>query len=204
MTHAWTWATRAMLGAWVVIALGTGGCLLALHLLAMPAPDRADLRLAAGIDLLAGPHEGWQVFHFISADCRCSSRVLERLTSRGVVADREVLVFVGAFDASELSRARQRGFEVVLLDERSAEGRFGAVATPLMVVRSPRHEIVYVGGYTHAKQAPFIADLHILAALRAGDVVAPLPLFGCPISDRLTQRVDPLGLRSRDLPERIQ
>jgi hypothetical protein len=53
----------------------------------------------------------------------------------------------------------------------------------------------YVGGYTPRKQAADIRDVQILAAVRAGERVVPLPTFGCAVGARLSQTVDPLGLR---------
>ena len=55
-------------------------------------------------------------------------------------------------------------------------------------------EVRYAGGYTERKQALFPRDREIVAALRAGDEVTPLPVFGCAVSNELKRTINPLRL----------
>ncbi len=68
-------------------------------------------------------------------------------------------------------------------------------AAPLLVAIDPEGRVRYAGGYTDRKQGPDVRDRQILDALQRGDVVQPLPLYGCAVSKQLRRTLDPLGLK---------
>lgn len=185
---------KALLAAWGVVVIVVGGCLLAFHLLALPAPAPTDARLAAGVEGLA-TEPGWHAFHFLYADCRCSRNVLGQLLHRDLAFPAETIVLFGRLDPTEHRALTSRGFRVIVVDPADAEARFGAVAAPLLVVRDPSRRIAYSGGYTTSKQAIHLADREVFTALLAGRPISPLPIFGCAVSQRLAKTTDPLGLR---------
>ena len=59
---------------------------------------------------------------------------------------------------------------------------------------APDGTVRYVGGYTDRKQGLDAKDLAIVADTRAGQDVAPLPIFGCAVSARLRAALNPLGM----------
>ena len=171
----------ALVGWFVVTAMLSAG-LLARHLLAMPVPAPT-ARLAAHLAVLRpSASHGWLAVHVINAECRCSRSIVDHLLASarppGWV---EVVLWVGSgapppalsdrFDVRRLTMAELAALEIE--------------AAPLLLVVSPEDEIRYVGGYTSRKQGPAIEDLEILADARARRPVEGLPLFGCPISERL-------------------
>ena len=185
---------RWLLAGWavaivVVIGIGSGS-----HLLTLPKPAAADPRLTSAMRPAPGD-ERWGVLHVLGATCRCSQEIARHLAARGAIAGvRERVVIVGDDDAFAEALARS-GFEVSLVSESDLLHDIGVEAVPLLVVAAPGGALRYIGGYTERKQGEYIADTRILAALRGGSAVPPLPLFGCATSARLRRAVDPLGVR---------
>ena len=97
-------------------------------------------------------------------------------------------------DAELEARFASVGMPVILATEDEASATFHIVAAPTLVVVAPDDTVRYAGGYTERKQGPDPRDLAILAAVRAGHFVAPLPIFGCAVSARLRSTINPLGL----------
>jgi hypothetical protein len=94
----------------------------------------------------------------------------------------ELVLWVG--EGSVPPELTARGFAV----ERVTSGdlqRFGVEAAPTLIALDPFGRVRYAGGYTERKQAAVVADLRILQAVRSGDTVDGLPIFGCAVSDRL-------------------
>jgi hypothetical protein len=186
------WMTRVGLALWLAGMTVLGAALLARHLLPLPAgPTAAERDFAS----LRRPSDGddWLMVHVLYASCRCSERMADHLTSRtrpAHVVERVLLVG----DSPDLSgRLVRAGFEVDLVCAEELETRYGVVAGPLLII-TDTHRVLYSGGYTDRKQASSVKDVEILATLRAHVATAALPVYGCPISDRLTARLNPLGL----------
>jgi hypothetical protein len=197
------WATRAGLALW---ALGTAvlcAYLLGAHLLSLPTPATNEPRLRAAVARARGA-EGkgdWIAFHLLYRGCRCSRRVLEHLLERGPAPGyAETIVLVGDADGEgdegDRARAAARGYRVEAIAAEALGPSYGVEAAPLLVVAAPSGEVRYVGGYSERKQGPLARGAGALARLAAGERVAPLPAFGCAVSERLRTAVDPFGVRA--------
>lgn len=187
------------LAAWAGLCVVLGAYLLAGHLLTLPTPAAADpaLHQAIAANRHADQRDRWLVLHVLSEDCKCSRRVLDHLLAdsrpAGVV---ERIVLVTDHGAAELAAAiRARGFELDVVTPDELVARYHVEAAPLLVVVDPHDDVRYVGGYTPRKQAADMRDVAVIAAIRRGDPVEPLPAFGCAVGRALSTKLDPFGIR---------
>ncbi len=195
------WAPRLGLLLWGVGTVVLCAYLLAAHLVTLPKPPVNEPRLREAIARSHGPGAGgrWAAMHVLYRGCRCSGRVFDHLLARGPAAGYvETIVFVG--DAGEgggdeEARAKAAGFGFEPVAAEALGSIYGVEAVPLLVVASPSGELRYVGGYSDRKQGPVARDARALATLAEGGAVEALPVFGCPVSERLRAAVDPFGLR---------
>ena len=91
------------------------------------------------------------------------------------------------------------GYRVVVITPTQLRLGYGIEAAPVLVVMTPSGELAYVGGYNRRKQEPRFMDVAILRDAMEASAVSPLPVFGCAMSARLADAVDPLGLDDRKL-----
>jgi hypothetical protein len=187
---------QAALAGWFIVVGLVSASLLARHVVPLPRPVQLEvLRAALAAHRPAGAVApgALGVVHVLYAECRCSRLVAEHLASKprppGVT---EHVVLVGRDDGLVRALA-SRGFstEVISVEQLAA---WGIEAAPILVVLAPSGEVRYAGGYTAHKQALFPRDREIVASLRAGTDVAPLPIFGCAVSAELERTINPLGL----------
>jgi hypothetical protein len=190
-----TFGARLGLTVWFVLMVAVGATLLGRHLIALPRPAN-DSALAQAMSSLrsAGGAGRWMMIHVLYAQCGCSQRIADHLLAGARPADvTERIVLIG-HDAVLEARFADTGWPVARVTEDEAATRFHVVAAPALAVLAPDDRVRYVGGYTERKQGPDARDLAILAAVRAGRDVPPLPIFGCAVSARLRSSLNPLGL----------
>src|SRR5439155_17055472 len=87
------------------------------------------------------------------------------------------------------------GFDLDVVTPDQLVERYHIEAAPLLVIVDPHDAVRYVGGYTPRKQAADIRDVAVIAAVRRGEPVEPLPTFGCAVGRALRSKLDPLGVR---------
>jgi hypothetical protein len=178
--HGWTVA----LGAWFVgLSLLAAG-MLARHTVALPSvTDRAGPALGT----LRSPDERgrWLSVHALYAECSCSRLISAHLLRSDRPAGySEIVLWAGDGDPDpELAR---HGFRVVRVS-RDALARYGIESVPTLVALDPDDHVRYAGGYTPRAPGLDPEDGRILAEARASRASprAPLPVFGCAISERL-------------------
>lgn len=188
---------QLVFAAWCLVLLVAVGSLMAGHWYTLPRPEPGDPRLARGLNALRGPTEGdhWLAAHVLYAECRCSRRILDHLLqSRRPEWVVEKIVLVGPHPEYE-RRARAAGFVVEIVGKAELAERFGLVAAPLLAIVNPTGSVVYSGGYTDRKQGPNIRDIELIEQARRTGAASELPLFGCAVSARLQELLDPLRLK---------
>ncbi|MBX3187063.1 MAG: hypothetical protein KF819_08615 [Labilithrix sp.] len=189
----------ALFTLWIIAASVVSAYLLGPHVLAIPTPGRRDPRLARVASLDPSKEGRWVVAHFVRAGCRCSGRVMDHLVRRGAIGDAlEVVVYAldgEPLDEALAARARARGFTFVAVASDDVEATYGVAGAPTLVVLSPDGHVAYRGGYSERMGAPIVADTRVVARARAGEEVAPLPVFGCPVGQAMKRNLDPMGLR---------
>jgi hypothetical protein len=204
MPPSWSRRLLARLGlaVWGVLCVVLGGYLLAGHLLTLPTPAAADpeLHQAIAANRHADQRDHWLVLHVLSEDCKCSRRVLDHLLAdgrpSGVI---ERVVLVTDHGAAELGAAiRARGFDLDVVAPDELVARYHIEAAPLLVIVDPHDDVRYVGGYMPRKQAADMRDVAVIAAVRRGETVEPLPAFGCAVGRALSTKLDPFGIRFRN------
>lgn len=191
-----TWAARLGLAAWMPVVLAGVATLNLGHWIPLPHPDGGDAVLAGSVTALHGAEaaDTWSMTHVLYEGCRCSGRIVEHLLdSKRPTGASETLLIVGT-RGEYADRAARSGFRVEEISQSELESRYGIGCAPLLVVARPGGELGYVGGYTARKQGLAVSDLSILEALRSGEAVEPLPVYGCGVSDTLRASLDPLGL----------
>lgn len=185
--------TRTALAGWVIATTLICSSLLARHLLPLPAPRAS--HLASGLDALRVARDRPVVFHVLFAGCRCSHRVLESLVTVPRPAHiEEHAILVDDADGAMRGAFRDRPFVVHDVTSADLAPHFGIESAPLLVVSAADGSLRYIGGYTDRKQAWVVRDRAIVDAALAGGTVAPLPVYGCPVSEKLRAERNPLSL----------
>lgn len=183
--------------AWIPAASIVGASLMSAHWTTLPTPAADDDRLVGALAELrsADERDDWMVVHVLYAACSCSGRVVDHLLADPRPAGlAEKILWVGS--VPELDARVQAGpMPVVRLEPEELGERFAIEGAPLLLVVDPFGVVRYHGGYTDRKQSLAIHDVEIIERLRGRDDVATLPLFGCAVSDRLRDLLDPFGLR---------
>jgi hypothetical protein len=188
-----------VLGLWFVAMLLVGSSLMAKHLVPLPEPTVQEVR-AASLSQLAGPapKDGrWMAVHVLYSECRCSKRIAEHLleTARPADVDEHVLLVKDGDDTGIGKRLGDGGFHVHVVTSEELAERYGIEAVPFFVLLGPDGVARYAGGYTDRKQGPAPRDLEIIAAAREGKGELPaLPTFGCAVSEKLRNTLDPLRI----------
>lgn len=184
-------AVWILLPAWFLASTLVSATLLARHLVPLPAGAAADMRLGA---LRADATRGWLVVHVLYAGCKCSQQIVHHLVGRSPSAEAsEVVLWIGSDSKleAELEGAR---FALVRVGAKELVPRFGVEAAPLLVILDPDDVERYRGGYTDRKQAYPVRDEELLRDAMSGAAPVALPLFGCALSQRLRELIDPLRL----------
>jgi hypothetical protein len=188
---------RSLFSVWAAIVIVPSAYMMAGHLLTLPVPAEGDPRVAAAVDATRAPDERgrWLAVHIMNEDCGCSQRLMTYLLSRRALADvRERIVLIGHDDALA-KRARDAGFGFEELGPAELTQRYLAESAPMLMVANPAGKLLYVGGYADRRRGPDTKDLDVIHHLQRGERVEKLPLFGCAVSEKLQEDLDPLGLK---------
>jgi hypothetical protein len=183
----------ALIGGWAAAALLGISSLAVPHMAAMPgAPHEA--RMTRALLELRQRDATRFVVHVIYERCSCTERLFAHLVSRGAFADaEEVLVFVGE-DTSKRDAATRAGFRYVAISPSDLSARFGLEAAPVLLAFDAPGRLRYAGGYFDHPSTVTSLDEKIYARIVAGESPRALPVFGCAVSPRLQDSVDPLGI----------
>ncbi len=187
------WLGKLLLAGWVIVTLAGLAFLSLGHIAAMPAPD-GEARLTR--ELLALRRDPSRSFfvHVIYAGCSCTERLFGHLTGRARFpgAD-ELVLFVGEDPAKRLS-AERAGLRFVTASPSDLAARYGIEAAPVLIAFDAAGRLRYLGGYYNHPSTIFPLDEKIHAQLAQGAAPQPLPVFGCAVSPRLQDSVDPFGI----------
>lgn len=132
--------------------------------------------------------------HGLSLKCPCSRRIVDHLVSRGPSADALERVVVADATDEAVERLSWRGFHVERVSSDTLE-KAGFVSVPGLVIHRPDGSVAYAGAHAPKRTGP-IDDLSLLNAARDGAQLRPFAVLGCAVSQSLSRRVDPLGLKS--------
>jgi hypothetical protein len=193
----------AMLSVWAVVVLVVGAALMAPHVVALPVPAADGSRLALAMHSLPGANAGrWSALHVLYEGCGCSARVLTHLMARHARADlNEQVLFVR--DAPQADpgleetavRARGAGFGFASVTPGELEQRYQIEAVPLLVVADAAGHIRYSGGYTEKSGVVEVDDVPLIDGVRSGRSVEARPVFGCAVSSRMQEAIDPWRIK---------
>jgi hypothetical protein len=191
---------RAVFAVWVVCCLVGGGYLLSAHVLTLPTPELTDLGpQSSAVATRRSTQQGqWLAVHILDQECKCSQRVLDRLLAErrpsGIVE--RVVMIASEVTPERVAAIHAKGFDLDIVTAEQLAERYRVQAAPLLIVLDPADAVRYVGGYTPRKQADDVRDVAMIAALRRGESVEPLPTFGCAVGRALKEKIDPLGIRN--------
>ncbi len=197
-THALRrWLAPAFLATWAAGLSVVMASLLVGHWVTLPRPAADDARLKAGLASLSWGSESprWRLHHVLYAGCDCSRDVLERLLDSERPSAVDELVLLVGQDALVEQRCAARGLRVERLTPDALRQRFAVESAPLLVITAPDGSTRYCGGYTDRRRGLALQDTDVLARLRRGELVQPLPVYGCGVSSSLKDALDPLGLK---------
>lgn len=166
------------------------------HWVTLPVPAIVDSDWSAHLPSNESEANGLNVFHFLYSDCPCSMRILDDLIKHSSHDSvNETIVVIGDNHRGAESAATL-GYRIRYTTTEKLRTDFGVEAAPLLVVIANRNEPKYVGGYTARKQGLNSQHREIIAKCYRGEDVASLPLYGCAVSSRLKDVVDPLRLKT--------
>jgi hypothetical protein len=171
--------TLLFLVGWAATGMVVGAVAMRGHWVPLPVP-------AAESAAPAATAEGeWHALHALLDGCGCSERVLAHLTRRVPVAGvRERVLWV----TRDGDGPAATGFEMEPITAEQLAARHGLEAAPVLVVIDPNGTVRYRGGYTARKQGFAIRDREIIQETLSGAAPPPLPVYGCPVSDRFRER----------------
>ncbi len=194
--------TNCVIPVWALLLTFLCASLMVSHWVSLPAPQVGSTlqAISADNDRMVSSRlvttNSFQVSHFLYVDCPCSRRVLDYLAERSPLATAsERIVFICDDDQKALP-STEIGFSVDVVTSRQCLAKYGVESAPLMVVTDKDGRIQYSGGYTNRKQGLDYQDRAIVQRLMLGEKVDSLPVFGCAVSQRLKQIVDPIGMKS--------
>lgn len=200
---------QIMLALWMpTVALGVGSLMVG-HWAPMPSPSTGESsRLQRALrELVAQQHprvQGrehaatqWKLVHVLYGDCTCSAKIADYLmeSARPSQADEWVILVDGEPDGGQIRALESKGLKGLTIGADDLYGRFGIDAAPLFIALDPASQVQFAGGYTARKQGLGYKDVATLDALLSGTTPAPIPIFGCGVSDSLQASLDPLNLK---------
>ncbi len=184
---------RVAVAIWAPCMLVVVSLLMVNHVIAMPGPTDLS-RLETALSEHAGPSR--TLVHVIYQHCSCTRGLVRHLLERGPYPDaNEVVLFVGA-DRELGEQMRAAGYSFQTLSRDHLVQKYGLEAAPILSILDAG-ELRYVGGYYRLPAAIHPLDQALVTALDHSEKLEPLPVFGCAVSERLLDQVDPLGLQGR-------
>lgn len=184
-------AVWILLPAWFLMSSLVSASLLARHVVPLPRGAATDGRLGALRPVTA---RGWLVVHVLYASCKCSEQIVHDLARRGTGGDAsEVVLWIGT-EATLEAELEAAHFTLLRIGAEELLPRFGIEAAPLLLIVGPDDVPRYRGGYTDRKQGYRVHDAELLREAMNGTAPVALPLFGCAVSQRLREIIDPLRL----------
>jgi hypothetical protein len=188
-----SWLGKALLAGWAVLTMVGLASMALPHMAAMPEPGDQARLVRELLALRRDPARSFYV-HVIYAGCSCTARLFAHLTKRARFADAdEIVLFIGE-DPAKRRAAESAGLRFTTASPAVLAERYGIEAAPVLVAFNAGGRLTYVGGYYNHPSTIFPLDEKIHAQLAQGAAPAPLPVFGCAVSPRLQESVDPLGI----------
>jgi hypothetical protein len=184
---------KALLVVWAVVCLLGIATLAVSHTAALPGTDAGERLVRAALALRSDASRPFLV-HVISADCSCTNRLVKHILERGPFPEAgEVILFIGS-DNAKRAAAERAGFRFAELAPQEFAKRFALEAAPVLLAFDTKGQLRYAGGYYERAAALFPQDEKLQAKLAQGATPEPLPVYGCAVSRKLRDAVDPLGI----------
>ncbi|GAB5496087.1 MAG: hypothetical protein Phyf2KO_11670 [Phycisphaerales bacterium] len=184
--------TKVSLVLWAICGVIVGAALMVSHWVPLPHPSEDDGVLRAALQEQGNSGDSWTLTHFLYTECPCSLRIMDHVLARGrvdYVSERFVLI------GDSMPSGLAEGFVYQVVEPDELLDRYGIESAPLFTVTDTDGAVRYVGGYTARKQGLDVSDLAIVQKLQNGKHVEPLPVYGCAVSTRLKDIVDPLRIK---------
>lgn len=185
------WVGKSMLAAWVVVTLVGLAALSLKHMASLPEPED-EARLSRAMLQLRRSSSGSFLVHVIYAQCSCSRALFAHLVARRPFPGaEEAVLFVGA-DSRKRESAKRAGFTFTTVSTQELASRFELEAAPVLIVFDSEGRLRYAGGYYAHPATLTPLDERIYRQVAAGAKVEPLPVFGCAVTSRLQESLNPL------------
>lgn len=185
------WIGKSMLAGWMVVTLVGLAAMSLKHMASLPEPED-EARLSQAMLQLRRSSSGNFLVHVIYAQCSCSRALFAHLVARRPFPDaEEAVLFVGA-DPNKQESAKRAGFTFTTVSAQELASRFELEAAPVLIVFDSAGRLRYAGGYYAHPATITPLDERIYRQVAAGAKVEPLPVFGCAVSSRLQESLNPL------------
>jgi hypothetical protein len=163
------------------------------HMAPLPETSRETRTMRALLALRADPSKRF-VVHVIAARCSCTERLFAHLAKRGRMADAdEIVLFVGN-DTQKEQTATHAEFRYATESDAELVASYALESAPVLFIFEERGRLGYAGGYFNHPATLTALDQDLYAKVVRGETPAPLPVYGCAVSEKLRDAVDPLGI----------
>lgn len=191
------WMTTCLFFVWGAILSFVCVFLMADHWAPFKSPDTTNLEhVLARLHPVEKQERRWKAIHVLYQHCGCSNLVLDSILENGPHPDAEEhIVLVGQADPIVLRLAESRGFSVETLSDRELWDAYRLEIAPLLIVREADGQIRYCGGYTNRKRGSQVKIHDLLSSLVRKGRVQELPVYGCAVSEKMKNAMDPLGFK---------
>jgi hypothetical protein len=139
----------------------------------------------------------WSLTHVLGAECKCSAKVAEYLKKRGPQSGISEQVLIIGKASAEILSLKDQGFPVRVVEAAEIKEDLSRLGVPFLLIATPNGDNVYAGGYSEksVQDGSPVRDLEILESLQGHRVPQSFPIFGCAISRKLQNLVDPFSLK---------
>lgn len=183
---------KGILIFWVFVVVIIFTTKMASHLIALPAPEN-DRDLVNNLHSLVPIPSSWTAIHIIYKNCSCTAGLIRQLKKRGKYSEiSELVIYVGN-DKNQQDSLLKAGYNVYNVSEEVLISVTGIETSPVLIILDSVGQVKYLGGYFEGSEAIFSLDLKIIKNSIEKKTFTALPIYGCPLSDRLKEIYDPFG-----------
>lgn len=182
-----------VLSLWVIIVIFIISTQMITHLVSFNLPKNIS---EFHQSILANEHKmgQWTISHIIYENCSCTNSLLKRIIQRGPFPNAHEVIFLIGKKLPFENDLINAGFHIRRFDKETFVQQFNFEAAPILSIHNHLGDLSYLGGYFKTSAAKISLDEDIITHLYQGKNYNALPVYGCAVSERVTDLIDPLRI----------